>query len=365
MELQFAGAPERRAALAEQAVTTARSIGDPAALAYTLGARGATLWGPAGAEERRALASEVLELAGHAGDRELALEGNARRAVALVQLGDVAAARADMELHSRLAHQLRHPYGLWRALAWQATQALLAGRFEEALALAEGALERGRRVRVPDAENCYVSQALHATISLGRPGELKSTVEDMVERYPAISWTIGRLLVHVELGHREEAALAFEQLAVAGFAKLERNTMWLVVLSVLADVCAFLGDPPRAAELEELMRPYAGRIAVSGEAWVCLGAADRSLGMLAATRGHWEEAEAYFRHALERNTTLGSPPWLAQTQFGYAQMLLRRGRSGDAELAHDLLASALSTAEQLGMLSLAARAQAELIPNRS
>jgi tetratricopeptide (TPR) repeat protein len=187
----------------------------------------------------------------------------------------------------------------------------------------------------------------------------------MVERYPAISWTIGRLLVHVELGHREEAALAFEQLAVAGFAKLERNTMWLVVLSVLADVCAFLGDPPRAAELEELMRPYAGRIAVSGEAWVCLGAADRSLGMLAATRGHWEEAEAYFRHALERNTTLGSPPWLAQTQFGYAQMLLRRGRSGDAELAHDLLASALSTAEQLGMLSLAARAQAELIPNRS
>jgi hypothetical protein len=46
-------------------------------------------------------------------------------------------------------------------------------------------------------------------------------------------------------------------------------------------------------------------------------------------------------------------------------MLLRRGRSGDAELAHGLLANALSTAEQLGMLSLAARAQAQPIPDRS
>jgi hypothetical protein len=133
---------------------------------------------------------------------------------------------------------------------------------------------------------------------------------------------------------------------------------------VLADVCAFLDDAPRAAELEQLMRPYAGRIVVSGEAWTCYGAADRSLGLLAATRRHWDEAETYFRHALERNTILGSPPWLAQTRLGYAQMLLRRGRSGDADLAHDLLANALSTAEQLGMLSLAARAQAELIPNK-
>jgi tetratricopeptide (TPR) repeat protein len=187
----------------------------------------------------------------------------------------------------------------------------------------------------------------------------------MIERYPAVRWTLGRGRLHAELGHREETALAFEQVAVAGFDKLERNMTWLVALTALAEVCAFLDDAPRAAELEQLMRPYAGRIVVSGEAWACYGAADRSLGLLAATRRHWDEAEAYFRHALERNTTLGSPPWVAHTRFGYAQMLLRRGRSGDAELARDLLANALSTAEQLGMLSLAARVQAQLIPDRS
>jgi tetratricopeptide (TPR) repeat protein len=149
MELYFADAPERRAALAEEAVTTARSVGEPATLAYALGARDAALWGPAGVEERLAIAGEVLELAARAGDREQALEGHARRAVALIQLGDLAAARADMRSHSRLAQELRHPFGLWRGFVWQAMEALLAGRFEEALARSEEALERGRRGGAP------------------------------------------------------------------------------------------------------------------------------------------------------------------------------------------------------------------------
>ncbi|HEX3511945.1 MAG TPA: AAA family ATPase, partial [Solirubrobacteraceae bacterium] len=184
MELYFAGAPERRAALAEEAVSTARAVGEPTVLAYALGARDAALWGPAGVEERLAIADEVLELAARAGEREQALEGHARRAVALMQLGDLAAARIDMGLHCRLAHELRHPFGLWRELVWQAMQAALAGRFEESLERAHEALERGRRVRAPEAENCYVGQAILATISLGRPGELQGTVEDMIERYP-------------------------------------------------------------------------------------------------------------------------------------------------------------------------------------
>jgi tetratricopeptide (TPR) repeat protein len=365
MELYFARTPGRRATLAEEAVRTARSVGEPATLAYALSARDAALWGPAGVEERLVIAGEVLELAARAGDREQAMEGHARRAVALIQLGDLTAARADMASHTRLAQELRHPFGLWRGLVWRATHALLAGRFEEALARSQEALERGRRVRAPEAENCYLGQALLATISLGRPGELQSTVEDMIKRYPAVTWSLGRSRLHAELGHREEAAAAFEQVAVAGFATLERNMMWLVALTVLADVCAYLGDAPRAAELEQLLRPYAGRIVLSGEAWTCYGAADRSLGLLAATRRHWDEAEAYFRLAIERNTTLGSPPWVAETQLGYAQMLLRRGRSRDAERAHDLLANARSTADQLGMLSLAARAQAPLVAGRS
>jgi predicted ATPase len=365
-ELYFAGAPERRATLVEEAVTIARRTDEPSTLAYALGAQDAALWGELGVEERLSIAGEVVELADRAGDREQALEGHARRAVALIELGDLAAARKEMGVHSRLARELRHPFGLWRDVVWGGMQAALAGRFAEALARAEEALERGRRVRAPEVENCYFGQAFNATISLGRPGELASTIEEMIERYPTVPlMPLGRARLRAELCHREEAALDYEPVAAAGFDKIERNMMWLAALTVLADLCAFLCDAPRAAELEQLLRPHAGRIVVSGEAWTCYGAADRSLGLLAATRGHWDEADTHFRHALELNTRLGSPPWLAQTQFGYAQMLLRRGGAGDTELAQDLLAKALSTAEKLGMVRLAARTRAVLILERS
>jgi hypothetical protein len=42
-------------------------------------------------------------------------------------------------------------------------------------------------------------------------------------------------------------------------------------------------------------------------------------------------------------------------------MLLRRGRSRDAEQAQELLAEALATAAELGMASLTEQVQAELI----
>src|SRR5207247_9771305 len=59
MELYFTGGDERRLALVEEAVDSARGLGDPATLAYALNARHDALWGPQNAEERLAIADEV------------------------------------------------------------------------------------------------------------------------------------------------------------------------------------------------------------------------------------------------------------------------------------------------------------------
>jgi hypothetical protein len=76
--------------------------------------------------------------------------------------------------------------------------------------------------------------------------------------------------------------------------------------------------------------------------------------------GLWEEAEAHFEAALDLNARLGGRPWLARTERGYAQMLLARHRPDDAERARDLLQRALAAARNLGMTTLAERAQAQL-----
>lgn len=361
MELYFGGAAERRAALVEEAVAIARRLGNPATIAYALNARYAALWGPENAGERLEIADEVLELARRAGDHRLAREGRGRRIVTLLELGDVVEARSEIDVHARAAEELRQPYGRWQAAVWQAAEALLAGQFTEGESRAREALELGRRVRVTDAENCFAVQSFVAAMELGRLGELQHTVEELAKREPEpMRWITGLAYLHAELGHRDEAAAAFEPVAARGFAAIARDNQWLMRVATLADTCAFLGDVAHADELRELLLPYGGRNVVMVEAWASFGSAARPLAMLATTSGRWDDAEAQFQAAIDFNFRLGARPWLARTELGYAQMLSARRSQGDAGRAHDLLQKALATARSLGMTTLAERAAAQL-----
>ena len=51
----------------------------------------------------------------------------------------------------------------------------------------------------------------------------------------------------------------------------------------------------------------------------CYGAADRYLGMLAATLGEWDRAEEHFERAIELNRRMGAGTWLAHTAYEYAR----------------------------------------------
>jgi tetratricopeptide (TPR) repeat protein len=361
MELYFAGAAKRRAALVDEAVAIARRVGDPATIAYALNARYAALWGPENATERLEIADEVLDLARRAGDHRLAREGRGRRIVTLLELGDVAAAHDEIDVHARAADELRQPYGRWQAAVWQAAEALLVGRFADGESRAREALELGRRVRMTDAENCFAVQSFIAAMELGRLGELQHTVEALATREPEpMRWITGLPYLHAELGRRDAAAAAFAPVAARGFSAIARDNQWLTRIVNLADTCAFLGDVAHAGELRDLLLPFAERNVVMVEGWACFGSASRSLAMLAATLGHWEEAEAHFQAAIDFNSRLGARPWLARTQLAYAEMLLARGGTGEPERAHDLLQTAVATARDLGMTTLAERAAARL-----
>ena len=133
----------------------------------------------------------------------------------------------------------------------------------------------------------------------------------------------------------------------------------------LADTCAFLGDARRAAELRDLLLPYAGRNVVIVEGWACFGSADRPLGVLASTIGLWDDAEAHFEAALDLNARLGARPWLARTELAYARMLLARHQPGDAERARDVMRRAYATARSLGMTTLTKRVEAQLTATAS
>jgi tetratricopeptide (TPR) repeat protein len=161
--------------------------------------------------------------------------------------------------------------------------------------------------------------------------------------------------LYSELGSEADARETFEALARHDFADIPFDSEWLFQVSLLSQVCAFLGDTPHAAKLYELLLPYAG-CNVLAYPELSLGSASRYLGLLASAMSHWAEAERHFDAAIEMNAQMGARPWVGHTQHDYATMLLARDASADRERALELIAAALTTYRELGMEGWAERA---------
>ena len=162
-------------------------------------------------------------------------------------------------------------------------------------------------------------------------------------------------LVYQEQGRREEAQAAFDELAADGFTSLEGdfNTRGIGI-EMLAEVCCYLNDGPRAAVLYEKLLPLAEYCIVLGLATACTGSASAPLGKLATTLGRFDDAERHFEDAIAMNRKLRAPTWVAEAQLGYARMLLVRESPGDRARARGLLTLAFATARECGMAKLQA-----------
>src|SRR5262249_14284644 len=162
-------------------------------------------------------------------------------------------------------------------------------------------------------------------------------------------------VIYALSGRTVEARAEFERFAAGGFAGLRKNILWSGVATNLANVCALLGDAPRAAELYVSLAPHAGHLFAPVAA--CLGSVDRYLGQLAATTGRWPDAERHFQAALDVNRRMHQWPQLAFTQADYARMLIARGIPDDRQRIELLLADAWASMDRLGMGDLLAAAQ--------
>ncbi|MBI4517691.1 MAG: protein kinase [Deltaproteobacteria bacterium] len=351
--LYWTEARDRIVAVSQAAVEMAQRVGDPAALARTLSMRQMVLWNPLNVEELLAAANQIMHLAEVGGDQNLRPIGHEWRLLALLQLGDITAADREIETHRRLAKELRLPIHLWLATEWAAMRALLDGRFVEAEGCITEALALGQRLRPEDTYQSYAVQMLILRREQGRIQELEETVQRMVTQYPHLpAWRCALAYLYAELGREAEARAEFERLAANDFAALRPDLLWVISVSLLAEVCALLGDADRAETLYRLLLPYAGRNVIIGGCLVCVGCASHSLSLLAFTRGQLALAFEHMDDALAMHARLKSRPLLAQSQHDYALLLLARSQPGDRERALELAGEALETAQALGMRAL-------------
>jgi class 3 adenylate cyclase/tetratricopeptide (TPR) repeat protein len=365
-ELYFSRARERRVELSQQAVEMARRIGDSATLAAALFSRHMAIWDSNNLDERLRVASEIVHLGEESHNPELILQGRRWLVPDLLELGDIPAFRREMAAHATLATELRQPLYLWDATRWQAVQALLEGRLGEAEQLIQESLVLGRRVLSGTANYYFVFHMLTLRREQGRLAEVQAILNGVIDRFPELlSQRCWLAQLYCELDREPEARKEFERLAADDFERIPKDLMWLPAMSLLAQVCAFLRDAPRAGLLYTLLLPYADRVAVAGSAMVCYGTISRYLGLLATimaqagtpqtptTQRQFEDAATHFEQALAANARMGARALVAHTQYEYAGALLAAGQQDDERKALDLLGDAVSTAHELGMTRLA------------
>jgi hypothetical protein len=348
----------RRTALCVEAEAMARRIDDPATLRWVLNDYRWALWGPATIEQRLAFSNELVRLAGRLGDREMLLDEHAWRMVDLLELGDIAAFDAELDLYARLASQHPQPWFRWYAARFEAMRAHMQGRLAEAERLVQSALTDSSRFQHRDLTLVYGTQMLAIRTDQGRLDELEAGVQALIAQYPAVEvWRSVLAFLYAELDRRDAAHAELERAVTAEQAALPSSYLRIAIGAYLTEACSYLNDAVRAAPLYAALTPYASRTVVVGFGVVCLGAVARYLGMLARTLGQRAAAVEHFEAALATNARLGARPALARTQYEYAR-LLADGSAAERARAGALLKAAGAAATAIGMPSLAARVAA-------
>ena len=306
--------PDREypAQIAEQAVELARTHDEPATLARALCARHVSLGGPDWLEQRLATATEMLELADRAGDRESALQARNFRVTDLLEAGDVAGFDRELEAYAALCHEFPLPAFRWYIPLWRATRATINGSFDEATGLAARARDEGRLAGEENAELFWRLQ-IGTLVLIQRRLETDTDtawIEDHARNSPAgTAWWTVLAWIWAQQGRRTDAEAVVGRLAERQFAVLERDMNWIAAIAELTEACHLLNDAERAAVLYQQLLPFAGRIVTCARGAQAYGPVDYFLGLSAQTTGQPTVARQHLSNALVLSESCGAHAW--------------------------------------------------------
>jgi DNA-binding SARP family transcriptional activator/DNA-binding CsgD family transcriptional regulator len=341
----------RGAVVRANAIEMARRIDDHQGLATVLmhayWARGDTPL-----EDILGMLTESRDVAARIADIEIHAQAMEWRGLALIALGDIEAAREELAKVTETAKRARQPYILYIAEQYGSALALMEGRLHDAETAAERSREWGRLLRGREASGSYGIQMYAIRREQGRLAELSPAAQLLAAGEGGRgAWRPAFAALLAELGMDEEVERQLGHIRREGLDSLRRS-LWVASLVYLTDACTATGDEDLAALVYPELVPFAGTNLIIGGGVVFYGAADRYLGMLTATLGLAERAEAHFAAAIDLNRRMGATTWLAHTCHEYGRMLQSNGES---ERAEPLLAEAEALAEAVGMPTLLAR----------
>ena len=176
--------------------------------------------------------------------------------------GDAAGADRALAECVRLADALRYRFVLFQARFFEGARAACSGDLDAAERIFAEALERGRG-RVPLRRRSSTTRTRSGCASSAaiapRLGASAALLEG-ISRYWKGGETVARaalaLIARIE-GRDDDARRILEEISERGLASLERDEHFLLTAAILSDVILELDDRERAAELYDVLLPYA------------------------------------------------------------------------------------------------------------
>ncbi|HET9738228.1 MAG TPA: AAA family ATPase [Solirubrobacteraceae bacterium] len=357
--LAYAPDEPHRRRLVEEAVTTARELGDAGALAVALTASHVVHWAPEHLTVRLAAADELLALGERTGDPEIELHGRHWRIVDLLEQGHVAAAEDEILLYERVATEARLLPFSWYVPAWRAAVSGYRGEVGAARRLAQEAHAQAMRVRDDNAEP--VLRSNHYTLHVVEEAWEEVDLDHLRARMASPagpSYRAYLALCLAELGDHDAARALLDEAVAEGPERMLRDANLVGGLAQLAEASAAVSHAECAATVVALLEPFADRMVVFVRATALAGSVARPLGRALATAGRIDEAIEALEAAIAADGVRGGIPLAARARRDLAEILLARGARGDGPRAGALLEEAARAADRLGLAEPARRARA-------
>lgn len=328
-----------------------RRLGDQPALAEALGLQYHTLLSPQHVEARRAVAEELLAVAGASGPGVQQLVALCWYTVDCFLAGDPRAPGALARLLERDAETPCVAVG-FVAAAMTTMQLIRRGAFDDALASAVECNRLGTLSGDPDAAAWFFGHIGTIHWCQGREAELAAAsaaaaAEDAELHHADRSLAAVAGLFALRAGDPAPARQLLDAF-VAGVVPHPSSSS-LLALVAAAEAAAELGHVGAGRVIGELLAPYAGLPAMGSLAVLCVGPVDRGIGLAASACGDLDVAVTWLERARRRCFELGNAPVAAITQVELARVRWRRDHVGDRALAVEALDAAIESATQLAM----------------
>jgi tetratricopeptide (TPR) repeat protein len=348
--LYFRGPAGRAQAeeLSREALLIARRRGDPLTLVATLLSRHFVRWGSARPEEELSLVEEILAVLGDPPVLvDAAQEARLWQISDCLELGKANDVRRAISAYAATAELSKTPLHRSWVARHRALDALVTGRFDDALRSSEESARLGRAAQDPNAGPFHAAYRAEIAMLRGDKNELArlhAEITAVAEASPLVAWRATSARVASQLGDHRKAAQNLSSLVDECLGELDGDHTRFAAFAALADVAVALRDAARGERLYRELLAHLDRFVVSGSGALYHGPAAFPAGRLALLLGKTDDARAHFERSLELSRGLEARPFVALSTDALGRAVADKSRAARLRKEAEALAAELPIA---------------------